>query len=172
MIKLFATVFILTGCGYLGILFAMSYKKRVRQLIEFQQVLNLLEFDINFLAVPLKESFEKISKNSGGGVKDVIDYIRERIEKDKCIDMQRLWERGFQRFSDEIFLTQEDKKILLDFSKNLGCGDRESEINNIKITLSRLKIAENEAREIAKTNVKMYRGLGFLTGFFIVIILI
>ena len=66
-------------------------------------------------------------------MKDIIDYIRERIESDKCIDMQKLWERGFQRFSDEIFLTWEDKKILLDFSKNLGCGDRESEKNNIKI---------------------------------------
>lgn len=172
MIKLFATVFVLMGCGYLGILFALSYKKRVSQLVEFEQILKLLEFDIDFLTVPLAESFEKISKNCSGAVRDMVVYIKERLTADRCIDMQKLWERGFLRFADEIFLTEEDKKILLDFSKSLGCGDRECEKNNIKITLKRLKIAEEEAREIAKTNVKMYRGLGFLAGFFIVIILI
>jgi len=172
MIKLSAMALVLLGCGYLGILFASSYKRRVSQLTEFGQVLHQLEFDIDFLNIPLAESLEKISKNCSGGVRDIIFYVKERLTNDRCIDMQKIWERGFVRFREEIFLSIEDQKILTDFAKNLGAGDRNSEKNNIKMTTARLKIAEEEAREIAKTNVRMYRGLGILAGVFIVIVLI
>ena len=86
--------------------------------------------------------------------------------------MKKLWERALHRFSDELFLTCDDIGVLLDFSKNLGSGDRSCEKNNIRHALSRLKIAEDEAREVAVRNEKMCRGLGLLAGVFVVIVLI
>ncbi len=169
---LLASGAILLGCAYLGILFASSYKRRVEQITEFENVLMQLEFDIDFMGITLDESFEKIVKNCDGGVKDVLQYVCERLRKDRFSDMPKLWERGFKRFKGDIFLTDDDIDILIEFSKTLGCGDKTREKNNIKMASMRLKLAEEEAREEAKRNMKMYRGLGLLTGVFLVIVLI
>ncbi len=163
---------IILGCAYLGIFFAASFKKRVRQLAELRNVLAQLEFDIDFRCVPLCESLENMGKSCQGAVRDVLLYISGRLSEDRCVDMQKLWSRAVKRFEDELFLTDEDIEILLDFSKNLGSGDRSREKNNLKMASARLKMAEDEATEIAKKNVKMYRGLGLLAGIFIVIVLV
>lgn len=172
IIHLLASGAILLGCAYLGILFASSYRRRVEQIVEFENVLMQLEFDIDFMGVTLDESLEKIVKNCNGGVQDVLRYVCERLRKDRFNDMPKLWERGFKRFKSDIFLTDEDMGILIEFSKTLGCGDKTREKSNIKMASMRLKLAEEEAREEAKRNMKMYRGLGLLTGVFLVIVLI
>lgn len=172
ILRIFASGIVLLGCAYLGLLFAASYKKRVMQLAEFENALIQLEFDIDFLNIPLADSLKKIERNCEKGVKDVFAYIRERIETDRCINMQSLWKRALSKFKEELFLSDDDKKILIDFSKNLGSGDRINEKNNIKLTLARLGIVGEEAREIAARNSKMCRGLGLLAGIFIVIVLI
>lgn len=163
---------VLLGCGYFGILLASNYTKRVRQITEFEEAIKQLEFDIDFLNLPLLESLEKTVRSVQGTVKEILRYICERMCEDRCADSERIWHRAFKKFRYELAMTDDDVKILLDFSKNLGSGDKYSEKNNIRATLMKLKLAEDEAREIAKTNVKMYRGLGFLTGIFIVLILI
>lgn len=172
MIHIFASGAILLGCAYLGVLFGTSYRKRVQQLVEFENVLMQLEFDIDFMGVTLDESFEKIVRNCEGGVKDVLSYVCLWLRNDRFSNMAKLWERGFRKFRTDIFLTDEDIDILIEFSKSLGCGDRTREKNNIKMASMRLKLAEEEAREEAKKNIKMYRGLGLLTGVFLVIVLI
>ena len=172
MIRLAACILILTGCGYSGMQLAARFKKRCEQLEDFSEALRQLEFDIDFLNITVRESFEKIAKSSGDGVREVLGYISREMKNSRCCDMQRLWRRAFERFCGELFLTDEDTEILLDFSKNLGSGNRESEKNNIKAAAMRLRIAEDEAREGAAKNMKMYRGLGFLFGVFVVILLI
>jgi len=163
---------IIAGCGYLGLLLADTFKKRVVQLEELQNVLLGLEFDIGFMNLPLGEALLRCGDRAKGGIRDVMMYVCDRLTEDRCHNMQGVWKRALDRFSQELYLTAEDKKILIDFSKALGGGDSEREINNIKMTSARLAVAERDARELAKRNTKMYRGLGLLVGIFIVIVLI
>ena len=172
MLRLAVCGEISVGCGYLGLLFSDSYKRRVAQLEDLQNVLSALEFNIGFMNLPLREALIRCGEGANGGIRDVMMYVCDRLSEDRCSDMQGLWKRAFDRFGQELCLTQEDKKILIDFARALGSGDCANEINNIKMALARLSVAENDAREIAKRNVKMYRGLGFLAGIFIVIVLI
>ncbi len=172
LITLISGSTILLGCGGLGMLLAAGCKKRVSQLVQLETAISQLEFDIDFLCLELDESFEKIIVRMDGALKEVFVYIRERLKNQKGTDMQRVWARAFKRCEDEIFLSGEDMQIVFDFSKNLGCGNRSTEKNNIKAALMRLKVAEEEARESAKKNVKMYRGLGLLAGIFIILVLI
>ncbi len=172
MLRVIICGIIIAGCGYVGLLLADVYKKRVAQLEDLQNVLSGLEFDIGFMNLPLCEALERCGETAKGGIRDVMMYVCDRLSENRASDMQLLWKRAFDRFDQELCLTQEDKKILIDFSKALGSGDCANEINNIKMALARLKVAETEARELAKKNVKMYRGLGLLAGIFIVIVLI
>ena len=163
---------ILVGCAYLGIIFSDSFRKRVRQLEEFEMVIKQMEFDIDFLNTPLARTLKRLSGMSDGVVGDVVGYVCDGLSGTSCVDMQNLWKKALERFENRLNLTLEDKKIILDFSKNLGCGDRTREKNNINAALMRLKVAEDDARIAAAKNIRMYRGLGVLVGIFIVIVLL
>ena len=171
IVRIVAGCVVLLGCAYVGILFAASFKKRVRQLEELCFVVGQMEFDIDFLNMPICGSLERISGLCEGGIKSVIDYVRKELRRDKCLNMHELWKKAFERFEYDLALTENDKKIMLDFSKNLGGGDRMREKNNIKATVMRLETAREEAQGSATTNSKMYRGLGILAGIVIVIVL-
>ena len=156
----------------MGLLLADTFKRRVAQLEDCQNVLSALEFDIGFMNMPISEALMRCGDRAKGGIRDVLMYVCDRLSEDRCRDMQGLWKRALDRFGQELCLTDEDKKILIDFSKALGSGDCANEINNIKMASARLSVAQNDARELAKRNVKVYRGLGLLSGIFIVIVLI
>lgn len=163
---------VLLGCGALGVVFSGKFKERVNQLSQLQSVMTQLEFDIDFLNITLDESFERISRNIENPLKSVFLYISDRLKKDPVADMQRLWSRAITKYQYDLMLSKEDVDILIDFSKTLGEGNREKEKNNIKLAQMRLKMALERARNEADKNVKMYRGLGFLAGVFIVIVLL
>lgn len=156
----------------MGNLIAMSCKRRHVQLQELGQVVSQLEFDIDFMGTPLGEALNRISARYTDGIGDVLKYVCCCMKDERCVDMSDIWKSAFDRFKNELSLKEEDISIILEFSKKLGCGNREYEKTNLKGTSVRLKVAEDEAAEISRTNVKMYRGLGILAGIFIVIVLI
>lgn len=172
MIRFMASAAILAGCGYCGMLFASALKKRCEQLETFGRMLDLLEFDIVFLNIPLVEAMEKLSQSSKGVFRAFFEFIAREMKAMRCGDMRGLWQRAFERFDGELFLKDEDIRILTEFSQNLGSGDKTSEKNNIRAAAMRLKTAEEDARELARVNMKAYRGLGLLSGAFLVILLI
>ena len=172
MLKLFAALIIIFGFAYGGMLLSLRYKKRVAQLEELIDALNFMEFDIDFKQLHLSDSIERIGKSCKGGLRDVFLYVFDHMSKEKCTDMEKVWRKAVDRFREELFLNAEDIEILLDFSKRLGFGSKEHEKNNIKLAMAKLSIALDEARNLSKKNSKMFRGLGFLVGLFVVIVLI
>jgi len=172
IIKAAACSAILGGCGYLGVMLGNRSSQRTKQLREFRKALNLLEFDVDFLCMPLCESFDKIAKNCEGAVKSIFLNISENFKNSPCGDMRTCWRKAFELNRTKLYLNDEDKKIFMDFAKNLGTGNREKEMNNIRTADARLKVAEEEAYVQSKKDSKLYRGLGILSGIFFVIILV
>lgn len=172
LLRLCVGLVLLFGCGYAGILFSKRFQYRVIQLGELQNALVRLEYDIDYLCIPLGESFEKIAQNTESELKYVFKYIAKRMKDNPGCDMYKLWKRSFSKFCMDLALTDEDVSAVTEFSKMLGMGNREKEKNNIKITQMRLKILEENAKCDAEKNIKMYRGLGFLAGCFLVIVLL
>ena len=171
MIRLLAGVVILFGCGYMGILFSHRFKKRVKQLEELQRAMTELEYNIDFVTMTIADALNSVSKNCETEVKYVFLYVAERLKTSPGSDMSRIWRRAVDKYRQALVLSDSDISLLIEFSKNLGMGNREKEKNNIKFTAVRLKIAEDEARAEMEQNSKMCRGLGFLLGIFIVIVL-
>ena len=172
LVRIAASAVILLGCAYLGIVFSNRYKKRVRQISGMEGAMTQLEFDIDYMNLPLCDSLEKIAHSSENEIKEIFLYVCDRLKENPCGDMYRVWKRALERCEYDLYLTEDDKRIILDFSRTLGSGNREKEKNNIKVTLMRLKMAEDEAKADAVRNVKMYRGLGMLLGVFAVIVLL
>lgn len=170
--RLVAAAFILLGCGYTGMALSLKFGRRSRQLEELSGALGQMEFDIDLLGMPVSESLERLSCCGSGALCEMFSYISRRLRENRCADMGEIWERAIGRFRFELCLTDEDLQILSDFSKSLGSGNSEKEKNNLKLAQMRLETAKTQAQSEAKRNAKMYRGLGFLAGIFIVTILI
>ncbi len=172
MLKLLSGAIIFFGFGYFGILFSQKFKTRVRQLTDFQRAMTELEYSIEFMSMTIGDSLVMIAKNSETELKNIFLYVSDRLKSSPGSEMQKIWKRALSKYSEGLALKKDDLEIIIDFSKNLGTGNREKEKNNIKVTSMRLKIAEDEARAELEQNSKMYRGLGFLSGIFVVIILL
>ncbi len=151
---------------------AGNFKKRVRQLEELQNAMTQLEYSIDFSGITLSDAFERIAHNTETSLKPVFLYVSQRLKTNPGSDMKSVWKRAIDKWRDDLALTETDIEIIKDFSEVLGEGNREKEKNNIKITAMRLSMAVHEAISERDRNVKMYRGLGFLVGIFIVIVLI
>ena len=171
-VRAIACISLLLGCGGLGMVFSNRFKDRVRQLELLQNAITELEFDIDFLNITLECSFEKLAKNFERPLKDVFLYVAYRLKESPTSDMQKVWRRAISKYNQYLALTKSDIEILMDFSKSLGSGSREKEKSNLKLASMRISVALDEARSDAQKNIKMYRGLGFLTGIFAVIILL
>ncbi len=172
LLKLCAAVFVLVGCGWLGVQYGTGFGRRVRQLQELQNSMMQFEFDIDYLGTPVEQTIEKLSKSAENELGEVFSYMAHRLKGGPVFSMENLWMRALERYSHELMLTDSDIQIIRDFAKLLGTGNREKELNNIKVTSMRLKLAEDEARALFAKNARMYRGLGVLLGVFIVVMLI
>ncbi len=170
-IRYIASGIILLGFGYMGMLFAGRYKTRVRQLELLQNAMTQLDHDIDFLNIPLSESFLRIANSGEGVLRELFLYVSNRLSQSPGCDMQKLWQRAMSKYDSCLALTAADKQIIVDFSKMVGSGNREKEKNNIRVTAMRIELALTEAKTEAQKNVKMYRGLGVLMGVFAVIVL-
>ena len=169
--SIITSLIIIFGCAYIGITYASKYEIAVSQISCFINAFKMLEFDISFLRLPLCETFERISKSQKGTVKKVFEYMSKELSDKKIDNAGDLFKASLNRYSKELLFGDEVKNTLYDFSENMGCMDVENEIVNIKAACVKLKYFEEEARESAKKNVKMCRGLGLLAGIFIVIVL-
>ncbi len=172
MLKLFAVATLVLGCGYIGAVFSMAYKKRVQQLEELCNALRSLEFDIGFRSIPLREAFDRAGKACTGGVRDIFAYVSQCMAEERCTTMETLFRKAVERFKTELGISDDDIDILLDFSKKLGSGDSAHENKNIQITLAKLGVALEEARNAYRKNSGLCRGMGILGGVFAAIVLV
>lgn len=172
MIRLILGIIIVLGCGYLGIYYSSDFKVRVSSIEELKTVLQRLEFNISFMNLPLGDAIYKMLATQTGSMQNILKFVANEIKSDRFQSMERIWQEAFENYGNELKLKKEDVEIILEFSKNLGKGDRQSEINNIRAALARLELKHEEAVTSAKENVRLFRSIGLSCGVFIAIILI
>ena len=149
----------------------MKYIIREKNIGIICNALRQLSFNIQFLNMPLSQAFLNISKTEKNTVGEMFFHISQEINEGKS-ELYTLWNDALDFYSEELLLKNDEKQIISDFSKRLGTGDKNNEINNIECTVLRLKSVEEEAVNERRSNVKVFRGLGALTGIFIVILLL
>ena len=170
IIKILASMMIIFCSAYAGSLFAAKFAERVRQLADFQTALSMLEFDIVFLSNPLYDAMVKVADSQKGVVQKIFRSAAAGIAGGKGNTAGDMWERALRENRKGLAITDPEVEILADFAQRLGSGDTESQVNNIRITAVKLKVAEEAAAADSKKNGKLYRGLGVLGGALLVIL--
>lgn len=168
--NLITSALIILASSYIGIACASKYETAVKHIEAFQSSLKMLEFDVSYLKLPLRESFERIAKSQRGCIKNFYSYLAEQLRDCNGENVGFIYKKALNRFKYDLLFNENIENALIDFSDSLGNMNVENEVANIKALYTKIKYYEEEARGMAKKNVKMYRGLGILGGIFIVLI--
>jgi len=170
LFKLIGSLIVIIACSFLGYVYSSGYTKRPQEIRELQVMLNMLENEIVYMQSLLEDAFIKISRVSKSKTSVFFKEFVRLLEK-KDMNASSAWEKSINENIGLTSLNQEDEGIMITFGKMLGKSDKEGQVKNIALLVSQLKVQEKKAEEIRGKNEGMYRWLGVLCGFAIVILL-
>lgn len=170
-LRLIACAAIIMGGGYLGILFSSALDIRTRQIEQLRLSVEQIGFSISFLKMPLCDAISGASKSRSGAVGEILKSASEEMKRGS-ISPSVAFERAVNKSRSRLCLKGDDISIIMDFAQNLGVGDIEKEMGNIRAASARLSIAQSSAESEQSRKGKLWKGMGFLCGIFAVIMLI
>ncbi len=170
--RIFCSAVIIIGFGYGGFVYSERFGSRLKQLTEFYDGLSQLEFNVRYMNYPVSEAMEQAGSVCGGAAKKVFTAAAEFIAENCGITVEAAFCKAMDKNRAELNISDEEAEILRSFSKTLGSGDRAAEISNIETAKLRIFAAREDAKDDVRKKVKMCRGMGFLLGLFLVILLI
>lgn len=167
MIILKTTILILIfAISYLiGNMIAKKYSKRVEELEDMKNALNILQTKIRFSKEPLSRIFKEISNISKN--KEIFDKTTRNM---KTMLAGEAWRDSLQTINTN--LNKEDVEVLLSLGNMLGKTDSEGQVNQIEELKELLGMQIQKADKDKQKNEKLYKTLGMTVGLAIVIILI
>ncbi|MBR6504956.1 MAG: stage III sporulation protein AB [Clostridia bacterium] len=149
----------------IGNMVAKLYSKRVEELEDMKNSLNLLQTKVRFSKEPLSKIFKEISNISLN--KEIFDKSNENM---KTMLAGEAWRNAIKTVNNN--LKKEDIDILLSLGNMLGKTDSEGQVNQIEEIKELLNIQIKNANLEKQKNEKLYKTLGMTVGLAIVIILI
>lgn len=150
----------------IGLAISKTYEKRVVELREFKNILNIIKTKIKFTYEPLSEIFKQISNKNETDIEKIFGKMASQITYSQTRDV---WESCIQE--SDISINQEDKDVLKKLGKLLGQTGVEGQVSEIEVTESFLNTQIEKAEEERKKNQKMYKTLGVTIGLIFVIVL-
>jgi len=171
LMKLIGSILIIASSSIIGYVFSRDCSKRPQDIRTLQGLLQIFENEISFLSSILSDAFEKVYRSSKSDVARFFKATVDNIRKDTGLNASIAWETAVRDNIKYTSLDKEDEEIIISFGKMLGNSDLEGQIKNIRLIIDQLKLQEQKAEENRKKNESMYRNLGVLAGFAIVIIL-
>lgn len=169
--KIIGMILVFVSCTGIGVMYSYISKKRVQDLCEWKKGLILLKNEINYSLTPLPEAFESVSRRTLGEISLFFQKMSELL-RTSGKTMEKLEDSELSRILKESCLNEKDIKMVVEFVKNLGLGDKESQISNICLQVENLEQEIETAKEQEKSNGKLFKTLGVLTGIFIIVIFI
>ncbi|WP_042145884.1 stage III sporulation protein SpoIIIAB [Paucisalibacillus sp. EB02] len=142
--------------------------KHIRQLINALQV---LEAEILYSQLPLHDAFSSIARQIPDPCSSFFQLVANRMVE-KYSYFESVWEESVATFMESSSLSVNEKEILLQFGRTLGQHDFNQQQKHIQLTIKHLERELQDARDEQDRYGKMAKNLGFLTGLFIVLLLI
>lgn len=171
MIKIMGIILIVASSTVLGFSYGEKFKKRLKELKEFQRGVYVLKNEINFTHSLLPDAFNKVYEKCEEPIAGIFKEASDLLFSNEENDVNSCFVQSINKNVDKLSLTKDDISIFLDFTKSLGEMDIEGHNDMFVLTLENLGKAIQDAEYNLDKNVKMYRYLGFSFGAMIGIIL-
>lgn len=151
----------------IGNLKSKKYYKRVEELIEMKNALNIFKTKIKFTYEPIPVIFEEIGMSLNGNIAELFCTAHKKMNE---MSAGQAWEKTVDTLQTN--MNGEDINVLKKLGKLLGKTDLDGQISEIDLNSTFLDTQIKKAEEERKKNEKLYKTLGLVMGLTIVIILV
>ena len=172
LLKLIVSLVLLISSAAIGYLIALRYSFRVKQLEYFISSLNSLETDILYYSTPLPVAMKRVSNRTHKSISWIFEETWKILSNKDGYGIDETWESVVNRNSKDLSLVKEDIEIVINFAKELGLGNKDSQKKHFEYTKVLLNEQKRKANKEQERNGRLFNRLGILLGLAIVIILI
>lgn len=155
-----------------GFCMCNDVKRHLMELREIKKMMFLLKGEINFSCTPLFEAAQNIANRCDYVVRDILEQLAAYDLEQKTMTISEIWRACFSDGLRRSKLSREEKDRLIGIGDSFGLADNESQQNSIDIYLDELNVSICELEKALPAKLKMYRGLGVMSGIVISIIII
>lgn len=163
MLKLFGSLLIISAFGFWGISKSQKLKKRSENLLTLISSLTLLENEISYSEKDIASALRSV------GIMENLPLFVDISENLKNLPVQEAFSEALK--NGNMCLSEADREILFEFSKNLGTLSKEFQISSLLYTKELLSATQRLAYQDYGKYGKLYRNMGFLLGILIAILL-
>lgn len=172
VLKLIVGLTLLFSSGAIGYLISLRYGLRVKQIDYFISSLNSLENDILYYSTPLPIAMKKVASRSHRSIAWIFEETWKQLSNREGFDIDETWKNVINKNIDFLSFAKDDIEIIIDFAKELGLGNKETQQKHFEYTKVLLAEQKSKAIKEKESNGKMYNRLGILLGLAVVIVLI
>ncbi|AFS78383.1 stage III sporulation protein AB [Gottschalkia acidurici 9a] len=170
-VKILGCLFVIISSTMIGMEYSKKYTERLNNLVYVQNCIQLLETEIVYSCNPLPNALENVYNKGNKKVSFLFEEIRKYLLENKDKTLFESFEYSLSKFKDKLYLEDEDTEIILSLGRVLGVSDRLDQEKHFKTILVNLEMNHKDANEKKSKNAKMYKSLGVLFGFALVLIL-
>lgn len=165
-----ALLFVCTS-SWIGFDMSRQLSRRTKQIRLLIQSLQLLEAEMGYSQLSLKQTFYVISKKTNGPIAEFYKRLADALSE-VIVDFLKVWDETIQYLQAESAMKQTELDILKQFGRNLGQHTFIDQQKHIVLTIHHLQHELEEANEQRQKYEKTTKSLGFLIGVFIVLLLL
>ena len=164
MLKYGAIIILFLGCTYMGFYFGERFNKRCKSLSDLKKAIMFLNTEVIYYNTTLPESFKNVAVKVPSPLREIFSELSEALNDDKGESVYEVFKEIYEKYKEELKLSEDDGNILEDFFKALGSSGIYGQEKVFKLAAEGIDINYSEAVIEAKKNIKMYRTLGICSG--------
>ena len=171
MIKLLGAVLIVFSTTWVGWDMAKRLVARPKQIRDIRAALQILEAEIMYGHMPLREAVLKLAKQIPAPISSGFTLFADNLNGENQT-VTNAWRKSMEEMRKWTELEEKELEILLQFGETLGKHDRDTQQKQIQLTLTHLEREELMALDKQSKYDKMVKSLGFFSGLLIAILLL
>lgn len=169
--KWISSLIIVLSITWFGYEFSKKLANRPQIIRLLKNALQILEAEIVYSQTSIKESCYTVARQTPEPVSYLFKSVGNALEKDQE-SLYPIWEKKLYEFYQEHAIQYEDVEIMNQFGRTLGQHDILQQQKHIRLTITHLDRQLDVAEKTYRKYGKMPSSIGFLTGLFIVLLLL
>lgn len=172
MLKVVAICIIFFACTYIGFYYGENFKRRYRDLNDILNALLILNNEVIYGNTPVPQALHYVAQKTNYPLRILLLKVSEKLINGESLTVHHAFKDEYKKMKGEIFIIDEDKKILSDFTRALGETGVFGQDKIFSLTIENIKLNCKKSESIATKNTKMYRSLGVCVGAMLAVFLI
>lgn len=171
MLKVMGLVLILTAAVGTGYSISRELSLREKNLRQYLMLIISLKGEIRYGNSSLAEAFQRTVPRLQGPFRELAEKLAKELDSVEGITLEQLLCGKHSAEIKNMHVTAEEQKFICSLGNRMGYLDRETEVRQLELYEEELKRHIEEIHTTIPSKKKIYRTLGIMGGFLMVILL-